>query len=181
MVKESSESVNAAKQEIDLLNHSLEGKKLNTATRGDAGDAPLDSEQYELLQKLKLAKQRYRTDFDKLKELRSSLEETSYELGEAKKSLVEEFEKWMSAPYGASFAMASQTNDDEDLDAGEAFERMQIGRIVATNPDSAAFHSALRKAAQVNPPKGFQGVKAVAEATRKREHVQAIAAGLLKG
>lgn len=179
-VKESSESVNAAKQEIDKISYDLQGKKLSATASEASSDPPLDSEHYQLLQQLKSAKQKYRTDFDRLKEQRSALDEASYEVGEAKKSLFEEFEKWMSAPYGASFALA-QNADDEDLDAGEAFERMQIGRVVASNPDGAAFHAALRKAQAISPVKGFQGVKAAAEATRKREHEKAIAAGLVKG
>lgn len=36
---------------------------------------------------------------------------------------------------------------DDDLDAGEAFERLEAARIMATNPDSAAYHSARKKAA----------------------------------
>ena len=179
-MKESSESVNAAKQAIDQLSLQLEGKKLSTITSEASADDSLDSEHYQLLQQLKLAKQRYRADFDKLKDLRSSLDEASFEVAEAKKNLLEEFEKWMSSPFGASFAM-SQNIDDEDLDASEAFERMQTGRVVASNPDGAAFHAALRKAQAASPGKGFQGAKAAAEATRKREHEQAIAAGVVKG
>ncbi len=75
--------------------------------------------------------------------------------------------------------------DDADLDAGEAFERMQLSRIMATNPDSAAYHAAMRKSVTASPgrvaPGGpVGGVKAQAQAMRRREHEQAIAAGLVK-
>ncbi len=35
--------------------------------------------------------------------------------------------------------------DDDELDPGEAFERAQAARIMATNPDSGAFHAARKK------------------------------------
>ncbi len=88
--------------------------------------------------------------------------------------------------------------DDEELDAGEAFERMQSERVLATNPDSAAFQAARRKtaagpgtlaaaAAAGHAGAGgasaarFGGVKGAAEATRKLEHEQAIASGTARG
>lgn len=79
----------------------------------------------------------------------------------------------------------------EDLDAGEAFERMQLERIMATNPESAAYHAAMRKAGHAGPgalaggggagTRGFGGVKAKGEAMRKREHELAIATGTARG
>ncbi len=65
------------------------------------------------------------------------------------------------------------------MDAGEAFEQMQIGRVMATNPESAAFMAARRKLG-VRPgasPGKFGGVKGAADATRRIEYEQAIAAG----
>jgi len=66
------------------------------------------------------------------------------------------------------------------LDAGEAFERMQINRIIANNPDSAAFMAAKRKTLTGSGTAGgFGGVKGKSEATRRLEHEQAIAAGVI--
>jgi hypothetical protein len=38
-----------------------------------------------------------------------------------------------------------QQEGDEELDAGEAFERAELQRIMATDPDSSAFHMARKK------------------------------------
>ena len=73
--------------------------------------------------------------------------------------------------------------DDDELDAGEAFERMQLAQIVANNPDSAAYHAAMRKvggAVRTASPGRFGGVKAQADAMRRRELEQAIAAGTVR-
>ena len=40
------------------------------------------------------------------------------------------------------------SGEDEDvLDAGEAFEKMQLHTITAKDPDSLAYHAALRRTA----------------------------------
>ena len=76
--------------------------------------------------------------------------------------------------------------DDDELDAGEAFERMQLAQIMSTNPDGAAYHAAMRKVAggggamRKESPGRFGGVKAQAEANRRREQEQAIAAGTVR-
>ena len=71
--------------------------------------------------------------------------------------------------------------EDEELDAGEAFERMQINRVAAIDPTMVAYHAALKKTGLQGRPQGtFGGVKAAADATRKKEHEAAIAAGLTR-
>ena len=55
---------------------------------------------------------------------------------------------------------------------------MQIDKIIATNPDSAAFMAARRKAASGQGAAAvFGGVKGKSEATRRLEHEKAIAVG----
>ena len=75
---------------------------------------------------------------------------------------------------------------------------MQVERVVATNPDGAAFHAARRKAAAgpgalaaasasaagaggAGSPARFGGVKGKGEATRRLELERAIATGVARG
>jgi kinesin family protein 6/9 len=73
--------------------------------------------------------------------------------------------------------------EDEELDAGEAFERMQLARVAANDPDSAAYHAARKKAAPlatVRASGAFGGVKGAADAVRKKEYEALINAGLAR-
>ncbi|GAX79184.1 hypothetical protein CEUSTIGMA_g6624.t1 [Chlamydomonas eustigma] len=178
-IKEVSSLVNSTKYEIDTLTEQLGAKKALSGPATTSGEETvLDSEQYSLIKDLKAAKLRYRTEFDRLKELRSELDPAMVAVAEAKQNLVDEFNRWVGSPQGL-FTL-SQDEDDAELDAGEAFEKMQVGRIMAKNPESSAFHAARRKMGG-NSPNRYHGVKAAAEATRRLEYEKAIAAGLARG
>lgn len=58
-----------------------------------------------LVQELKAAKAKYRTEFDRLKELRSDLEPSIISVAEAKQTLIDEFNKWAGSPLG-TFTLA---------------------------------------------------------------------------
>ena len=47
--------------------------------------------------------------------------------------------------------LCPQDPDADEIDAAEAFERMQLERIAATDPNSTAYHAALRKTAAAPP------------------------------
>ena len=74
-------------------------------------------------------------------------------------------------------------NIGDEMDAAEAFERMQIERIVASDPDSTAYHAAMRKTSTAAPgairTQGqFPGVKGQADAIRRKEQEKMINLGL---
>jgi hypothetical protein len=50
---------------------------------------------------------------------------------------------------------------DDELDPGEAFEQLEAARIMATNPDSSAFHAARKRAAASRAAAGSPGGRAV--------------------
>lgn len=58
---------------------------------------------------------------------------------------------------------------------------MQLDRITAVDPDSTAYHTAMRKTAAVTRAPGhFPGIKAQADAIRKKEYEAMINAGLAR-
>ncbi len=80
--------------------------------------------------------------------------------------------------------MGAAGDEEDELDAGEAFERMQMARITERDPDSLAYHQALRRTAAVGGPGGpsrpatvAAGAKAAASATRKMEATAAVNRG----
>lgn len=89
---------------------------------------------------------------------------------------------------GAGEGGAGAAGEEEELDAGEAFERMQLGRITATDPDSAAYHAAAKKTlrgaggpvAGTRSQGAFGGSKAAADALRRKEYEALINQGLAK-
>lgn len=90
----------------------------------------------------------YRLEFDRLKELRSSLEAQTEVLAVAKRDQIDAFEAWCalkgfkpSAPgatgpiqafYGAAsgtgWGEGAEEGDEEELDPAETFERLQMAR-----------------------------------------------------
>lgn len=66
--------------------------------------------------------------------------------------------------------LQSTTNrtEDDELDAAEAFERMQLNALAASDPDSAVFHAARRHTAPRSTLQ-FKGSKLAATNARKKE------------
>lgn len=74
---------------------------------------------------------------------------------------------------------SSKDRADEDaLDATEAFERMQLTALSASDPDSAAYHAARKHTSTLRSSTQFKGVKAAASNARRKEQEQLINAGL---
>jgi len=171
-IKVASIDVNSSKQEIDTLNQQLEGKRAaagQQAAAAAAGEGSkeevLDNEQYVYIQQLKAAKAKYRTAFDQLKDLRGSLAMQVDDLAAAKTSLLSAFEAWSFSGQGsgtggaAGAAQIGAYYGDDELDPGEAFEQLEAARIMATNPDSSAFHAARKRAAATRAAAGSPGAR----------------------
>ncbi|GFR47649.1 hypothetical protein Agub_g9392 [Astrephomene gubernaculifera] len=192
-IKSLGESVNEAKKRIDELNAALALRR-GAAPAGGDGEV-LDSETYALLQDLKSVKQRYRADFDGLKEAREELEPRIQGVAVARAALLEGFDSWAAGQSeGALRRMAAAARavpgtpgeEDDELDAGEAFERMQLARITERDPDSLAYHAALRRSGAAAPGAAGPGAgaagsgggaKAAAAASRRLEQTQTMNRG----
>lgn len=202
------DSVNGAKRRIDELGAAV-GLRRSGAPAGGDGET-LDAETYALVQELKSAKARYRSDFDSLKAAREELEPALGAAAAARAALLEGFEAWAAGQSeGALRRMAAAARsaaaadggspgagDDEldMLDAGEAFERMQLARITERDPDSLAYHAALKRT--LGPGAGLGGgagglggghqgapgggAKAAAAATRRMEVTAAVNRGMAR-
>ncbi|KAG1676321.1 hypothetical protein FOA52_001116 [Chlamydomonas sp. UWO 241] len=178
-IKDSSSRVNTAKAEIDGMSAQL-AQSTQGAPAAGTGDV-LDAERHSIMAQLKAAKSKYRAAFDEFKELRDELDPSTQGVAEAKQILIDEFNRWVETPNAGA---AVEPTDKDELDAAEAFERMQVSRMTANDPDSVSYHTAVRKAGAapgaLTGAAGtarFGGVKAKGEATRRREAEQAIAAG----
>ncbi|GIL58915.1 hypothetical protein Vafri_13928 [Volvox africanus] len=189
-IKTLGEAVNGAKRRVDELSAAVSQRR-SAAPAGGDGEV-LDSEAYALVQELKVVKAQYRADFDALKVAREELEPQIQAASVARAALLEAFDRWAATQSDATLKRMAATSrngpgpgDEEDeLDAGEAFERMQLARITERDPDSLAYHAAMRRTAATahgggggavsRPPAGAGGAKAAAAATRRMEATQAL-------
>mmetsp|Transcript_11616 Transcript_11616/g.31666 ORF Transcript_11616/g.31666 Transcript_11616/m.31666 type:complete len:760 (+) Transcript_11616:247-2526(+) len=172
-VRELGASVNAAKARIDELNAALGNKRTETPAHAT------DSEHSSLLQDLKAGKMHYRATFDNFKEQRTTLDALAASLAEAKKALILEFDKWFAtASPLPKFNSTKDKADEDELDAAEAFERMQLTALSAADPDSAAYHAARKHTSTLRMSGNFKGSKAAAVNARRKEQELLINAGL---
>ncbi|GIM16156.1 hypothetical protein Vretimale_18808 [Volvox reticuliferus] len=189
-IKTLGEAVNGAKRRVDELSAAVAQRRTAAPAGGD-GEV-LDSETYALVQELKVVKAQYRADFDALKMAREELEPQIQAASVARATLLEAFDRWATTQSDATLKRMAATarngpgpgDDEDELDAGEAFERMQLARITERDPDSLAYHAAMRRtahgggggggAAVSRSPAGAGGAKAAAAATRRMEATQAL-------
>ncbi|KXZ54349.1 hypothetical protein GPECTOR_5g430 [Gonium pectorale] len=177
------EAVNAAKRRIDHLSGEVAARRGGAGAGTGADGEVLDNETYALVQELKSLKARYRADFDSLKGAREELEPQLQAVAVGRAGLLEAFDRWAATQSEATLkkmAAAGQgaADEEDELDAGEAFERMQLARITERDPDSLAYHAALRRtvgpaAAAASPRVAAMGAKGAAAATRRMEATQA--------
>ncbi|GBF92163.1 kinesin [Raphidocelis subcapitata] len=149
-VKDAAARVNAAKAAIDAL------VAAGLAAPGDEG----------AVEHLRAAKASYRAEFDRLRELRGGLAPATDALAAVKAQQLEAFEAWAAAQglpggaggaagriqafHGAAAAAGAGGSDEEDfeeLDPAETFERLQMAKLLQTDPagDSSAFHAARKR------------------------------------
>lgn len=139
--KEKTSAVNAAKDKIDDLKEALDAKEREKGGVEDTvdGEVIVDSETYQLMQELSAAKKSYRARFDELRETRADIDRLSREMDSQRAQLLEEFEAWYSTAEGLV------ADDDDQLDDGEKFDKMEMERVVNDDPDSLAFFQSQKK------------------------------------
>eukprot|EP00891_Asterochloris_glomerata_P009274 jgi/Astpho2/9274/e_gw1.00139.3.1_t len=137
-------AVNAAKASIDALSAELQDK---SAQHGGAmPGGVLDSEQFQLMQRLKGLKLDYRRMFDDLREARDRLDPAVAAAAAARQALIDAFNSWFDQAHSGQLAFGgSPLTDEEGLDASEAFDQLQVSRMYAQDPDSLAFHAARKQ------------------------------------
>jgi len=150
--------VNSAKHDIDRLQTQVEQMAAavgNPEVKG--GEGIVDSEQYKVLQELKMAKTLYRKAFDEVKEMRISLEPIAAAVQDWRAQLVEDFQAWYVENSGGTLGTGGE-DEDGALDYAEQFEHLELARILQEDPESSAFHTA-RKTLKRLPKKAPAGRK----------------------
>ena len=144
------ETLNAHKNEIDSYKKEIEIKRnmqseLEMETTKD-GDMIIDEEEFILINKLKASKKSYRERFSEHKEISIKLGAADKSVRKARQTLVENFDSWFAIATGeALFDGAKDVTNDDRLDEGEMFEKMEMERVMDEDPESVAFFMAQKQ------------------------------------
>lgn len=163
--------VNASKRRIDDLTKALDEKRSDTtaarpavagAAAGD-DEVIVDEEEFRLMKELGDEKKSYRANFTELRALKAEVADKTAEVEGLKAKLLEGFEDWFRTvnPEAAAEAEAKAAREAEEreaqmlgpvygddgdaLDDGEAFEKLEMERVSADDPDSLAYFNAQKK------------------------------------
>lgn len=167
--------VNSLKRDIDSLNASIQAKRseraASAAVAGPAADGVevIDEEEYALIKACKEKKRDYQDCFQRRQNI---LNETNYLKNLVEKirvALANAFTSWYKSTYGVDAgasatssksvtfsataappvvvpAAAKRTGGDEDqLDDGEQFERLEAERVMQEDPESMSFYAARKQ------------------------------------
>merc|ERR1711881_58848 len=108
----------------------------------------IDSEEYELIKRLKDLKSSYREAFDAHREVKMETVHIEHKIQSCKAQLVSSFEDWYDKKYG--HLIAKQGEEDggagETMDSQEQFDLLEAERLEQQHPDALAFYKARKTA-----------------------------------
>jgi kinesin family protein 6/9 len=179
-------AVNSAKHRIDELSAALGTKRAAREQSGQAsvsadGVRIIDEEEYEFLQQSQAAKRQYREFFAQHTSLNAEIVPLRQAVMLHKRNLCNSFLDWYQDSFnvsirdngGAGAATQQQqqqqqqatlsSSDGDVLDDGEAFDKMEMERVMASNPNALSFYKAQkrtqrlqqRQRGQLSPRKRF--------------------------
>ena len=138
--------VNEAKRKIDDMKAKLHAKQLERGQNEDGEEAIIDEEEYTFIQSLKAAKVEYKAAHEAMTQATASFTKSTSDASNARAKLMSGFEEWYATGHETAGAATSQellepgpTESAEMFDNDEAFEALQMSRIMAEAPESLAF------------------------------------------
>lgn len=156
--KAMAKAVNEAKYIIDQLVQDIEvrkesriemarNRKPNGAIKYGAKDEVVDEEEFRLAKELKEAKTTYKSCFEQMQKWKAAATETQMKVNLLKNELANRFQQWSES---ASFSpgknnssnLFDATMQDDQLDDQEAFDKLEIERVLQNDPESLAFFHA---------------------------------------
>lgn len=139
-MKETGDRVNGAKRDIDQYNEMIKSKRaLSTQNGASSGDDVIDAEEFSFFKSLKESKQRYRDSVAELRGQKDRLGEILEVLAGKRAEMLAGFDVWYETEGNSSLGAAM---DDDELDAAEQFEKLELDRVMATDPEALAFYAA---------------------------------------
>jgi len=152
-VKALGDRVNNDKYEMDRLKD-LIARKANERAADEGGEdtVVIDEEEYAAMTELKKRKLSYREAFEKLRAAKHKVNDLTASIQSNKERLLEDFDLWYVTTYGPEpKEKVKQENsgpvygpNGDMLDPDEAFEKLEVERIMEKDPKSFAFTQAAK-------------------------------------
>ncbi len=163
------QSVNEAKNRIDKLQAEIESRKMSriemlrkSGMKASETEDIVDAEEFQLMKDLRETKRSYKNAFEQLQKTRKSVPSIEEQTENAKTSLAEAFSQ-------AQMMMQSGMNTGLDaadqLDDQEAFDRLEVQRVMNNDPDSLAFFHA-QKTRRANMTQNSSNIKQMKKTKR---------------
>lgn len=166
--KECIQAVNSAKQNIDRLQNELEVKKneriallRSSGFHSGSNDESeiIDEDEYNIMKELKEVKRTYKNRYEQLTKLKSLLNSMVDETENKKNLFANEFAAWRTGTgtgiggisgggnagegkNGIERTLSDEVMSADQLDDQEAFEKLEMERVISQDPDSLAFFNA---------------------------------------
>ncbi|GMH46356.1 hypothetical protein TrRE_jg4300 [Triparma retinervis] len=141
---------NEFKVDIDRITGLINKKKnarMNQAQPGgyDEDIDVVDEEEFELMKQQREAKKGYKAGMRELNDLKAKIGQLQMSIDDNKYSLLSDFDMWHGIAIGTVIddgGGQSKSEGGEVMDDAEMFEKMELERIAAKDPDSVAFFQA---------------------------------------
>jgi len=141
--KNATEGLNQIKHDIDETERKLTLKEEERKRAGnviEGMDDFVDEEEFRLMTQRKEKKREYRQNFENLKILKEEMQAAQATVEGSRNALLSAFDVWY-----ASLTAGSEDPDEDKLDEAEAFDQLEISRVVEKDPDSLAFFQSQKK------------------------------------
>jgi hypothetical protein len=141
---------NDFKVEIDRITGLINKKKNERANQAQPGGYDedidvVDEEEFELMKQQREAKKGYKAGMRELNDLKAKIGQLQMSIDDNKYNLLSDFDMWHGIAIGTVIddgGGQSKSEGGEVMDDAEMFEKMELERIAAKDPDSIAFFQA---------------------------------------
>lgn len=153
-IKELTISVNDAKNNIDNYQRDIEIRKQSriemlrkSGLKASETEDIVDEDEYKLMKDLREAKRTYKNGFEQLSKYKSIMSSLQINVDNCKAELNNKFTQWCNNNIESSLNDTGNNQyenlgPDDQLDDQEAFDRLEMQRVLANDPDSLAFFNA---------------------------------------
>jgi hypothetical protein len=143
--KEQGSAINSAKAMIDDLQDEIESRKRSriellrkSGLKSSETEDIVDEEEFRLMKELREAKRTYKNGFERLQKLKAAISDTQMRVARVRDEFASSF---MVRQNDQAYDGANAAGNDQ-LDDQEAFDRLEMQRVVDNDPDSLAFFNA---------------------------------------
>lgn len=164
-IRELTMNVNEAKADIDVCQRDIEARKQSriemlkrSGLKASQTEDIVDEDEFRLMKDLREAKRTYKNGFEQMQRLKTQMAAVQVQVENCKADLNQRFSTWCaqsmesaagfdatssSERAGASgFDLGGGGDAGDQLDDQEAFDRLELQRVLSNDPDSLAFFNA---------------------------------------